>query len=59
MPIVTVSSTRLFWALLAAVVPTAIAVGLSPPNVYARLVVGLGTLVASFPAAYLLAGLRA
>jgi len=51
-----VSSERIVLALLIAVVPAAVAVGLSPPNVYARLVVGVGSLVASFPAAYLLAG---
>jgi len=54
-----VSSERFLWALVIAVVPTAIAVFLAPPNVYARLVVGVGALVASFPAAYLLAGLQA
>jgi len=54
----TVSSERVVWALVIAAVPTAVAVGLSPPNVYARLVVGVGALAASFPAAYLLAGLR-
>jgi hypothetical protein len=53
-----VSSERIVWALLIAAAPTAVAVVLSPPNVYARLVVGVGALVASFPAAYLLAGWR-
>ena len=52
------STERLTWALLLAAVPAAVAVALSPPNVYARLVVGLGAFVAAFPAAYLLAGLR-
>jgi len=53
-----VSSERAVVALLLAAVPAAVAVGLSPPNVYARLIVGLGALVAAFPAAYLVAGLR-
>ena len=52
------STERFVWALLLALVPVAVAVALSPPNVYARLVVGLGAFVAAFPAAYLLAGVR-
>jgi len=52
------STERLIWGLLLAAGPTAIAVALSPPNVYARLVVGVGAFVAAFPAAYLLAGVR-
>jgi len=52
------SSERFVWALLIAAVPAALAVALSPPNIYARLVVGLGALIATFPAAYLVAGLR-
>jgi hypothetical protein len=56
---VTVSSERLLFGALIAAAPTAVAVGLAPPNVYGRLVVGIGALVASFPVAYLLAGLRA
>jgi hypothetical protein len=54
-----VSSERYLWALLLAAVPAVVAVLLSPPNVYARLIVGLGALIAAFPATYLLAGLRA
>lgn len=50
------STERLVWSLLLAAVPAAVAVGLSPPDVYARLVVSIGAFVASFPAAYLLAG---
>jgi uncharacterized membrane protein len=52
------STERLIWALLLAGVPAVVAVVLSPPNVYARLVVGLGAFVAVFPGAYLLAGVR-
>jgi hypothetical protein len=52
-----VSTERTLWALLLAAVPAAVAVALSPPNVYARTVVGLGAVVAVFPAAYLVAGL--
>jgi len=52
------STDRLIWGLLLAGGPTAIAVALSPPNVYARLVVGVGAFVAAFPAAYLVAGVR-
>ena len=52
------SSERLLWVLLIAAVPTALAVALAPSNLYARIIVGGGALVASFPAAYLLAGLR-
>jgi len=52
------ASERLVWALLIAAVPTALAVALSPPDVYGRLVVGLGALIATYPAAYLVAGLR-
>ncbi|WP_166033682.1 hypothetical protein [Haloplanus aerogenes] len=53
------SSERILWALVIAAVPTAVAVALAPPNIYARIVVAVGALAASFPAAYLLAGLRA
>ncbi|MFB6255170.1 MAG: hypothetical protein ABEH58_00310 [Haloplanus sp.] len=52
------STERAVWALLLAAVPAALALTLSPPNVYARLVVGLGAFVAAFPASYLLAGVR-
>jgi hypothetical protein len=52
------STERFVWALLLALVPVAVAVALSPPNVYARVVVGVGALIAAFPAAYLVAGLR-
>jgi hypothetical protein len=52
------STERFLWALLLALVPVAIAVALSPPDVYARLIVGLGALVAVLPAAYLVVGLR-
>jgi hypothetical protein len=54
-----VSSGRLLWALLLAAVPATVAVLLSPPNVYARAILGLGAFVATFPATYLVAGLRA
>ena len=50
------STERLVWALLLAAVPAAVAVALSPPDVYARAVVGIGAVVAIFPAAYLVAG---
>jgi hypothetical protein len=52
-----VSTERLIWALLLAAVPAAVGVVLSPPNVYARVVVGIGAVVGAFPAAYLVAGL--
>ncbi len=48
---------RLIRALLLAAVPAVVAVALSPPNVYAWAVVGLGAVVGAFPAAYLVAGL--
>ena len=51
------STERLIWALLLAAVPAVVAVVLSPPDVYARAVVGIGSVVAAFPAAYLVAGL--
>jgi hypothetical protein len=54
-----VSTERLVWALLLAAVPAVVGVALSPPNVYARAVVAIGVTVAAFPAAYLVAGLRA
>jgi len=52
-----VSTERLIWALLLAAVPAAVAVALSPPDVYAWVVVGIGAVVAAFPATYLVAGL--
>jgi hypothetical protein len=52
-----VSTDRLIWALLLAAAPAAVAVVLSPPDVYAQVVVGIGAVVAAFPAAYLAAGL--
>mgnify|MGYP000061890859 CR=1 FL=1 len=53
------ATERFVWAFLLAAVPTGVAVALSPAHVYARLIVGIGTLVAAFPATYLIAGLRA
>jgi len=50
------SAERLSWALLAAAVPTGVALALTPANRYAWLVVGAGTLLGCLPAAYLLVG---
>ena len=50
------SVERLGWGLLAASIPTAVALVFTPPNRYAWLVVGAGTLLGCLPAAYLLAG---
>ncbi|GAB6862958.1 hypothetical protein ACFR97_17485 [Haloplanus litoreus] len=49
-----VSSDRLLWATLLAGVPSAVAVVLSPPDLYARVIVGVGTLLGTLPSAYLL-----
>jgi len=49
-----VSSDRLLLATLLAGVPSAVAVALSPPHLYARLIVGVGTLLGTLPSAYLL-----
>ena len=54
----TVSTERFLWGVVLALVPVVVAVALSPPNVYARAVLGLGAFVTTFPAAYLVAGLR-
>ncbi|MFB6101434.1 MAG: hypothetical protein ABEJ73_02600 [Haloplanus sp.] len=52
------STDRLLGAILLAGVVSAVAVGLSPPNPYARLIVGIGAFLGCLPAAYLLAGVR-
>jgi len=53
-----VSTERFTWALVLASIPVVIGVFLTPPDMYARAIVGLGILFAAFPAAYLVAGLR-
>ncbi|QGX96450.1 hypothetical protein EI982_17510 [Haloplanus rallus] len=50
------SAERLTLALVVAGVPTAVALVLTPPNRYAWLVVGVGTLLGCLPAAYLVVG---
>jgi hypothetical protein len=51
-----VSAERLALALPVVAAPTAVALVLTPPNRYARLVVGVGTVLCCLPAAYLAAG---
>jgi ABC-type proline/glycine betaine transport system permease subunit len=48
-----VSSERLLRAAVLAGVPMAVAVAFSPPDFYARLIVGLGTFLGTLPSAYL------
>ena len=48
-----VSSERLLRAAVLAGVPMVVAVAFSPPDLYARLIVGLGTFLGTLPSAYL------
>jgi hypothetical protein len=50
------SAERLALALLLVVVPTAVALVFTPPNRYAWLIVGTGTVLGCLPATYLVAG---
>jgi hypothetical protein len=52
------SSERFAWAVLLAAVPSAVALVASPPDPYARAILGGGTLVGCLPLAYLVAGMR-
>ncbi|SEA11747.1 hypothetical protein SAMN04488065_1928 [Haloplanus vescus] len=53
-----VSTERFVVASALAAVPTAIAILLSPADVYAWFIVGLAVFLATFPAGYLLAGIQ-
>jgi hypothetical protein len=50
------SAERLTLSLSLVLVPTAVALVFSPPNRYAWLIVGAGTVLGCLPAAYLVAG---